>query len=230
MHEAVGSPEREENGAYEAIKRMMDVVLALAASIVFAPLVLVLMLLIVVKDPGSPVYLHKRVGFGGRPIKVMKLRTMRQGADQVEEMLTPEQLEEYRKEYKVDDDPRLIGWEKTGDGKTCFGARLRQFSLDEVPQIFWNVLIKGDMSLVGPRPILQAELEENYTPAQQKLLLSVKPGITGFWQAYARNEVKYGGGIRQQMELFYVTHRSLRLDFKIMLATVKTVLLRKGAK
>ena len=230
MHEAVGSPEREENGAYEAIKRMMDVVLALAASIVFAPLVLVLMLLIVVKDPGSPVYLHKRVGFGGRPIKVMKLRTMRQGADQVEEMLTPEQLEEYRKEYKVDDDPRLIGWEKTGDGKTCFGARLRQFSLDEVPQIFWNVLIKGDMSLVGPRPILQAELEENYTPAQQKLLLSVKPGITGFWQAYARNEVKYGGGIRQQMELFYVSHRSLLLDFKIMLATVKTVLLRKGAK
>ncbi len=228
MTEAIGCPERETSRGYEIVKRGLDLVLSLAASIVFAPLVLVLMMLIVLKDPGSPVYLHKRVGQRGKPIKVMKLRTMRQGADHLEEMLTPAQLEEYKKEYKVDDDPRLIGWEKKGDGKTCFGACLRQFSLDEVPQIFWNVLIKGDLSLVGPRPILERELQENYSAAEQKLLLSVKPGITGYWQAYARNAAKYEDGKRQQMELWYVKHRSLWVDVKIMFATVGAVLGRSG--
>ena len=95
-------------------------------------------------------------------------------------------------------------------------------------QIPYNVLLKGNMSLVGPRPILESELDENYTPEQQELLLSVKPGLTGYWQAYARNDAMYEDGKRQQMELYYVQNRSLWLDVKIIFATVSAVLRKSG--
>ena len=214
--------------AYSFVKRTMDIVLSFLASIVLLLPIGITALLIVWKDPGNPFYFHKRVGKNGKTIYLAKLRTMRKGADDLETMLTPEQLAEYRREYKLEDDPRLIGYKKPGDGKTCFGARLRQWSLDETPQIIWNVLIKGDMSIVGPRPILRSELEENYTPEEQALLLSVKPGLTGYWQAYARNEAKYANGKRQHMELKYIHSRSLWLDLKILFATVKAVVKRNG--
>lgn len=117
-----------------------------------------------------------------------------------------------------------------GDGQKCFGAKIRRMSLDELPQIPVNILIKGNMSIVGPRPILQSELEENYTPEQQKLLLSVKPGLTGYWQAYARNNAEYSNGERQKMELYYVKNRSFWLDVKIIFKTVGTVIRKTGAK
>ena len=213
---------------YDFFKRGFDILLSFLASIVLLLPIGITALLIVWKDPGNPFYFHKRVGKNGKTIYLAKLRTMRKGADDLETMLTPEQLAEYRREYKLEDDPRLIGYKKPGDGKTCFGARLRQWSLDETPQIIWNVLIKGDMSIVGPRPILRSELEENYTPEEQALLLSVKPGLTGYWQAYARNEAKYANGKRQHMELKYVHSRSLWLDLKILFATVKAVVKRNG--
>ena len=219
-----------ERRLYAFVKRMADIVLSFLASVVLLIPIGITALLILLKDPGNPFYFHKRVGKNGKTIYLAKLRTMRKGADDLVKMLTPEQLAEYRREYKLDDDPRLIGYKKPGDGKTCFGARLRQWSLDETPQIVWNVLIKGDMSIVGPRPILQSELEENYTPEERKLLLSVKPGLTGYWQAYARNEAKYADGVRQAMELNYVKNRSTIFDIKIIFVTVKTVFLRSGAK
>jgi lipopolysaccharide/colanic/teichoic acid biosynthesis glycosyltransferase len=86
------------------------------------------------------------------------------------------------------------------------------------------------MSLVGPRPILPDELEENYTPAEQELLLSAKPGLTGYWQAYARNNATYATHERQDMELYYIHNRSFWLDIKIMLHTVVSVLRKDGAK
>ena len=150
-------------------------------------------------------------------------------ADKLEKMLTPEQLEEYKREFKLDYDPRLIGFKEKGDEKKCFGARLRQLSIDELPQIPYNILIKGDMSVVGPRPILREELEMNYTPEQQKELLSVRPGLTGYWQAYARNNAGYDGE-RQKMELGYVEKMSPLFDLKIMLKTVSSVLSCNGAK
>ena len=85
------------------------------------------------------------------------------------------------------------------------------------------------MSIVGPRPVVKSELEENYTPQQQKALLSVKPGLTGYWQAYARNNVGYKNGERQKMELWYVQNRSFSLDIKIIFKTVDTVLRGRGA-
>lgn len=117
---------------------------------------------------------------------------------------------------------------KPGDGSKCFGARLRQLSIDELPQIIWNVCIKGDMSIVGPRPILREELDRYYTPEQQEFLLSVKPGLTGYWQSYARNNAMYEDGKRQEMELYYVEHASIWLDIKIIFATIGAVLRKNG--
>ena len=213
---------------YEFFKRFFDIVLSVPASIVMLIPVLITAVIIMIKDPGNPFYIHTRIGKNHRPIKILKLRSMKMGADRLEDMLTPEQLEEYKREYKLRDDPRLIGWKKPGDGSKCFGARIRQWSLDELLQIPYNVLLKNDLRLVGPRPIMEDELLENYTPEQQELLLSIKPGLTGYWQAYARNDAAYTDGKRQQMELWYAQNRSLWLDTKIMFATVAAVLRKNG--
>ena len=155
---------------------------------------------------------------------------MKKGADNLEKMLTPEQLEIYKKEYKLDDDPRLIGYKKEGDGTKCFGAKIRSTSIDELPQILFNICILGNMSVVGPRPILEDELHENYSPEEQKMLLSAKPGLTGYWQAYARNNVGYENHERQDMELYYVKNQSIWLDIKIIFKTVEAVICKRGAK
>ena len=225
-------PEPRKKALFLCFKRAFDIVSSFIASIILIVPITVVAILIMIKDPGSPFYIQERMGKGGKPLKILKFRTMRKGADKLENMLTPEQLEEYKKEYKLDDDPRLIGYKKPGDGKRCFGARLRQLSIDELPQIPYNILLKGDMSVVGPRPILREELEKYYSPKEQQILLSVKPGLTGYWQAYARNGAKYqiGGGQRQSMELYYVNKMTPLLDIKIIFKTISSVLLRKGAK
>lgn len=206
-------------------QRIFDIVLALPLCLLLLPLALILLLLLLLRSPGNPFYLQQRVGRGGRPVGVLKFRTMRQGAS-----LTEAEQAEYLREYKLDDDSRLIGYRRTGDGKRCFGAILRRTSLDELPQLYWNVLLRGNMSLVGPRPILAEELTANYTPEEQERLLSVKPGVTGYWQAYARGQALYANGERQKMELYYVAHKSLGLDLKILCRTVLTVLSKAGAK
>lgn len=215
--------------AYMVIKRCFDFISSLCAGIVLLIPMGIISAVIAIKDFGSPFYKQKRVGKDGKPLYIYKFRSMRKGADKLENMLTPEQLEAYLKNYKLEDDPRLIGYKKAGDGKKCFGAKIRSMSIDEIPQILLNICIFGNMSVVGPRPVLQSELEENYTPEQQRLLLSVKPGLTGYWQAYARNDAGYEDGKRQQMELYYVKHKSLWIDVKILFKTVKAVLYKKGA-
>ncbi len=129
--------------------------------------ILIIAVVIVVKDYGSPFYKQRRIGKDGKPLYIYKFRSMRKGADNLEDMLTPEQLEAYKREYKLDDDPRLIGYKKAGDGKKCFGAKIRSISIDELPQILFNICILGNMSVIGPRPILESELAENYSPAEQ---------------------------------------------------------------
>ena len=214
---------------YLVIKRCFDFVSSFCASIVLLLPLAILALVVVVKDFGNPFYAQKRVGLHGKELSMVKLRSMKKGADDLEKMLTPEQLAEYRKEYKLEDDPRLIGYQKPGDSKRCFGSVIRRTSLDEIPQILWNICIKGNMSVVGPRPILREELETNYTEQEQELLLSVKPGLTGYWQAYARNDATYETGERQRMELYYVHNCSIGLDIKILFATVIAVIKGRGA-
>lgn len=217
-----------EKPVYDFFKRVFDIVCSLLASIILIIPIVVISIIICLKDKGNPFYLHKRIGKNYTEFNVWKFRSMKIGADKLENMLTPEQLMEYKKEYKLKDDPRLIGYKKIGDGCKCFGAKLRRMSLDELPQIPFNILV-GNMSVVGPRPILKSELEENYSPEEQRLLLSVKPGLTGYWQAYARNNAEYSNGKRQKMELYYIKNRSFWLDIKIIFKTVDTVLGKKGA-
>lgn len=218
------------NPTYLRLKRCFDFLSSLCVSLVLLLPLFIIALIIVLKDFGNPFYMQKRVGKDGKEIGVLKFRSMQLGADRLEDMLTPQQLEEYRKEFKLEDDPRLIGYKKPGDGKKCFGAMIRRMSIDELPQIPWNICIKRNMSVVGPRPILQEELEANYTPAEQSLLLSAKPGLTGYWQAYARNNATYLTGERQKMELFYVRNASVKLDLKIIFATFGAVLQKRGAQ
>lgn len=196
-------------------KRVLDITGCLFALVVlFVPL-LVICVLIKLSDRGSVFYVAPRVGQNGKLFGMYKFRTMVMGADSLEETLTPEEYTEYKKEYKLQKDPRV----------TKIGKILRRTSLDELPQLI-NVL-KGDMHLVGPRPVLEEETDL-YGEDRVKLL-SVKPGLTGYWQAYARNTVGYENGKRQEMELFYVDNRSLALDLKIILATVTRVLRGEGA-
>ncbi len=201
---------------YEAVKRFFDVLLSGLLLLVIWPVYLLIALLIKIDDGGKVFYTHRRVGRGGKPIGIHKFRSMKQNADRLEDMLTPEQLHQYYTEYKIDNDPRI----------TKIGSFLRRTSLDELPQI-WDIFT-GKLSIVGPRPLVETEIEMYFD--KKDTFLSVKPGLTGYWQAYARNDVGYAKGERQEMELFYAEKRSLLLDIKICFKTVFSVLGRKGAK
>ena len=201
---------------YECIKRIFDLVVSLVAVIVLSPILLVIALAIRLEDRGPILYRAQRVGRGGKPITVYKFRSMRINADRLEDMLTPEELEEYKKNFKLEHDPRI----------TKVGAFLRKTSLDELPQLF-NIL-SGTLSLVGPRPVLQEETE--LYGDKRNLLLSCKPGLTGLWQVSGRSNVTYENGRRQALELQYVSQRSLWLDIKILFWTVGAVVRMDGAK
>lgn len=197
---------------YDFIKRLFDIVFSLAAAVILLLPCAVISVLIKVQDGGKVLYAHKRIGKNGKPIMVYKFRSMRENADSLENTLTCEQIEEYKKEYKLKNDPRV----------TPVGKFLRKTSLDELPQIYINILFKGNMSFVGPRPVMQ---EETLLYGEKRsLLLSVKPGLTGYWAAYAGKNDGYLEGKRQKMEQYYVENRSFLLDMKIIFATVGTVI------
>ena len=225
-----GRTRRRPGWVYAFLKRMADIFLSFFLTVLFLPVSLLTALLIFARTGHNPFFLQERMGRNGKIIKVLKFRTMRQDAADLSLVLSPEELALYRQEYKLGDDPRLIGYRRPGDGTRCFGAILRRTSIDELPQLFFNILLLGNMSLVGPRPILRDELQKHYTPEEQKAFLSVKPGLTGFWQAYARNEACYSDGQRQWMELYYVAHQSVGLDIRILFRTVVAVLTKAGAK
>ena len=207
---------------YEIPKRIFDFLSSLIISVLMIFPCIIIAAVIFITDPGNPFYVQQRVGRYGKPIKIVKFRSMIKNADNLEDVLTPEQYEDYLKEFKLDNDPRLLPHN--------VGKYIRKLSIDELPQILFNICIKGDMSVVGPRPILQEEIDLNYSEEEQKLLLSVKPGLTGYWQAYGRNNVCYDGGKRQEMELFYAQNCSIWFDIKIMFKTVFAVLKKEGAK
>ncbi|MGN0666933.1 MAG: sugar transferase [Huintestinicola sp.] len=196
---------------YIAVKRGFDILASLIASILLIPLYIIISLLIKAEDGGSIFYFHKRKGLEGRDIRVCKFRSMKPDADGLSETLTPDELEEFLKEYKLKNDPRV----------TKIGRLLRRTSLDEIPQIFYNILIKGDMSIVGPRPITDDETE--IYGKDKEAFLSAKPGLTGYWAAYAGKDDGYAEGRRQKMELYYVENRGILLDLKIIFRTVRTV-------
>lgn len=208
---------RLKTKSYLFIKRLFDFLASLAALILLSPLMLILAILVYLDDPGKVFYGHLRIGKNGKPFKVWKFRSMYMNADKMIDLLTPEQAKQYYTEFKIDNDPRI----------TKIGNFLRKTSLDELPQLF-NVLC-NDMSLVEPRPLIESEIQTYYADMYDTLL-AVKPGVTGYWQAYARNNATYQSGERQKMEMYYVHNASLWLDIKILFKTIGSVLKKQGAQ
>lgn len=197
-------------------ERMRDIAFSLALIIFLLPVLLLLMMLVTLCDPGPPIFAHLRVGKDGRRFKCYKLRSMyRDAEERLVDLLetNPVMRREWEASYKITNDPRV----------TPLGNFLRRSSLDELPQLF-NVL-NGSMTLVGPRPVVADELPRYGRHAA--CYLQVKPGLTGLWQVTGRCEVSYRRRIAT--DRLYVRRKSLMLDFKILLATVPAVLARKGA-
>ena len=198
---------------YELIKRTCDIGLASIGLIVLAPVFLLIGIAIKINSNGPAFFVHKRIGKNGKIIKIYKFRTMFEGSEDMFAKFSKEQTEEYERNYKLKDDPRV----------TKIGKFLRKTSLDELPQIL-NIL-KGELSIVGPRPVVSNELEK-YGKDKDKFL-SIKPGLTGYWQVNGRSLTSYEE--RMKMELYYVENRGIWLDTKIFFKTIVSVIKRNGA-
>ena len=199
------------------VKRLFDVVVSTFLLITLSPLFAIIAIAIKRADPGKITYAHQRVGRDGTPFDCLKFRTMVTDADarlrrwQDE---NPDLYEEYRRTFKLRDDPRVTG----------IGRWLRRTSLDELPQL-WNVLM-GDMSLVGPRPVVRRELEEYYGPASQ-LYIRPRPGMTGLWQVSGRSDTSYER--RVFLDEWYILNWSFWYDIVILIQTAWIVATGKGA-
>lgn len=199
---------------YDFVKRFADILCSAIAIILLSPFFIIISIAIKATSKGPVIFVHKRVGKNGKEIGIYKFRSMVMNAEALIEKFTPEQKEEFQKNFKLENDPRI----------TKIGKILRKTSLDELPQLF-NIL-KGDLSIVGPRPIMEVETE--IYGKYKDMLLSVKPGLTGFWAANGRSDTSYKR--RRAMETYYVKNRSLLLDIKIIFKTVISVFTGKGAK
>jgi len=197
---------------YRVVKRLFDVLFALTGLLLLAPLLPMVVLLIKLDSPGTILFAQRRVGQGGRLFTCYKFRSMVRGAEAMKADLA-ELNEATGPAFKIREDPRI----------TKVGAFLRRSSLDEIPQLF-NVL-RGQMSVVGPRPQIPAEVEL-YEPWQRRRL-EVKPGITCLWQIAGRSHIGFDEWMRLDLE--YVRRRGLRLDVWIVLHTLPAVIARKGA-
>jgi len=204
--------QRFRERVYTALKSGIDIAGALVLSLAVLPLCVLIAVTIKLTSPGPVLFRHKRLGRHGREFWCYKFRSMMQDAD-LQLKQNEQLLAEFEQNYKIKSDPRI----------TSVGAFLRRVSLDELPQ-FWNVL-RRDMSLIGPRPIVPPELEK-YGPYGSKLL-SVMPGISGIWQAHGRSDTTYAQRI--QMDMLYIDHRSTWLDLKLLVLTFVAVLRKTGA-
>ena len=197
------------------VRRLADLFIATVAIIVLAPLLLATALIVWLQDGGPAFFGHRRVGEGGRAFKCWKFRSMvvnsqERLADYLSE--NPSAANEWAQHHKLKNDPRITG----------LGVFLRKSSIDELPQLF-NVLV-GEMSIVGPRPIVEAECIKYRRYISE--YYSVRPGITGLWQVCGRNDVSYRR--RVAIDVTYVRERSLMLDCKILLMTVPAILTSRG--
>lgn len=197
-------------------KRILDIFLAIVIGLIFLPIILLSILLIKLDSPGGVFYTQERIGKGGRRILIYKLRSMVLDAEQILQNYLEENAaarEEWEQTQKIKDDPRI----------TRVGYYLRKFSIDELPQIF-NVL-KGDMSMVGPRPIMFGQ--EGLYGEKFDTYCSVRPGITGLWQVSGRNRTTFDE--RARFDQYYVRNWSIWLDFYILLRTIWVVFTSDGA-
>ena len=206
------------NHAYAPTKRLLDILVASVLGVVFMPIWLTVPILIVVSSAGPIVYRHRRVGQNGRSFNMYKFRSMVIGADEILHKGDKKLLKKFKQmDWKLEakDDPRI----------TPLGRILRALTIDEFPQLY-NVL-RGDMSMVGPRAYLERELTEQLkkypgTQKQMKVVLSAKPGLTGLWQVSGRNEVTFDK--RVGLDAQYVSTQSLWNDLKILWKTPRAMI------
>ncbi len=198
-------------------KRFFDICFAFFALLGISPLFLFLALIVKLTSKGPVIYGHQRIGRGGKAFKCYKFRSMFQDAEvRLKDLLASDLAlkEEWEKTFKLQVDPRV----------TPIGKVLRKLSLDELPQ-FWNVLI-GDMSIVGPRPVMRKEIEELFRMKACKIL-AMRPGLTCLWQVSGRSEMSYAERI--QLDELYVDSHSFWLDIKLIFKTIPAVIFSKGA-
>ena len=198
---------------YNIVKRTIDIIGSLLGIIALSPVFIIVAIAIKIDSKGKIIFGHVRMGKNGKKISVYKFRTMVSNAAEVFEKFTEEQKKEYYTNFKLDNDPRI----------TKVGNFLRKTSLDELPQLF-NIL-KGNMSIVGPRPIVEKEIHKY--GVYSKKLFSVKPGLTGYWQANGRSNTSYDE--RVKMDMYYIDNRCFYIDIKIILKTVISVIKKDGA-
>lgn len=199
------------------LKRMFDVFFSLIILTFAFPIFIFIALAIKLTSKGRSVYSQERIGRGGKPFKCYKFRTMYPDADKrLKELLSSD--DKLRREWdifhKLKNDPRI----------TPFGMFLRKTSLDELPQ-FWNVL-KGDLSVVGPRPVVRAEIDK-YIKDKAQTILTIRPGLTGPWQVSGRSDISYQQRI--EMDEYYVENHSLLWDVWLIIKTIPAMLTSKGA-
>lgn len=217
VEKRVGTMRKTRRIAYFGIKRTFDVTCALIGAIFLIPLIILVKLSYLLSgDKKSIFYTQKRVGKNGKIFKLYKFRSMVHNADEVlkELLKDPKYKEEWDRNQKFDNDPRI----------TKMGNILRKTSLDELPQIL-NVL-KGDMSFIGPRPLVIGELDSHN--GDHKIYESVRPGISGWWASHGRSATTYEE--RLELEYYYCKNCSLWLDIKCFFATIAAVFKKTGAK
>lgn len=199
---------------YLFIKRVLDFIGALVGLILLSPIMVIVAIAIKLEDPnGNIIFGHMRVGKDGKMFPCLKFRSMFSNAEEMKKNFTEEQKREYAETFKLKDDPRI----------TKVGNFIRKTSLDELPQLF-NIL-KGDMTIVGPRPIVTDELD--FYGEYEDYYKAVKPGLTGLWQVSGRSDTTYDERVALDME--YVTTRNTFKDLYIIFMTVVKVLKREGS-
>jgi lipopolysaccharide/colanic/teichoic acid biosynthesis glycosyltransferase len=205
---------KQTKWVYGILKRCFDVISSIIAIIAMLPIYLIIAIVVKLDSRGSIFFKHERLGIDGKIIKVYKFRTMVVNAQQILKNMPEEKKMEFEENFKFEDDPRI----------TKVGEFLRQSSLDELPQLI-NI-IKGEMSVVGPRPIVVKELEK-YGVYGDKLL-TIKPGLTGNWQVNGRSNTTYEERVKFDMD--YIDTRNFLGDMVIIAKTVWVVYKKVGAK
>ena len=198
---------------YIVLKNIVDKIIAIILITISIPLMIIIVILIKLDSKGKIIFKHKRLGKNGKIIYVYKFRTMKKDAEKMIKNFTLEQRKEFNENFKLKNDPRI----------TKIGKKLRRLSLDEIPQLI-NVL-KGDLALVGPRPIIEEEIKK-YGKDKEKFL-SIKPGVVGEWTANGRSNIDYE--TRKKLELNYIDNVNLKNDVKIIYKTIVAVIKREGA-
>lgn len=201
---------------YAEQKRILDIVVALGLIVLFLPIWIIVPILILLDSPGPILFTHRRVGKYGRAVYLLKFRSMVKDADEILHKKNPELLKQFKAgDWKLENDPRI----------TKLGKVLRSLTIDEFPQLL-NVL-RGEMSMVGPRAYVEKELQEQQrkypeTKALIKDILSVKPGVTGPWQTSGRNEVPFN--MRAKMDAQYAREKNIWKDILILIRTPKAMI------